>query len=90
MREHLGSADAVWIVSNIRRAINDKTAREMMPTLFRQKLVDWGRPGALSFLATASDCLVSVDQVHTSNRLLCSCIYLLHTFTLIYNYTSGM
>ena len=61
VREHLGAADAVWVVSNIRRAINDKTAREMMPTCFRQRLVDWGKPGALSFLATASYCLVSAD-----------------------------
>ena len=59
VRQRLSSADAIWIVSNIRRAVNDKTARDWMPGSFRQALVDHGRPGALSFLATASDCLVS-------------------------------
>ena len=74
MREYLHSADAIWVVSNIRRAINDKTAKEMMPSRFRQALVEWGRPGALAFLATASDCLVgNVQGVCSGSGSSCHC-----------------
>jgi hypothetical protein len=55
--EKMRSADVVLIVSNIRRAVNDQSAKAWLPRPFRQKLVNEGRPGACAFIATASDWL---------------------------------
>ncbi len=35
----LQDADSVWIVSNIKRAVNDKTAKDMLGESFRRSLL---------------------------------------------------
>ena len=39
----LQQANAVWLVSNIRRAVNDKTTKDMMLPSFKQTLVEKGK-----------------------------------------------
>lgn len=44
-------------VSNIRRACNDKSTKDMMPPGLRQRLLAEGLPGALAFVATQVWCM---------------------------------
>lgn len=51
-------ADAIWIVSNITRAVNDKTAKDLLSKDFRRQLLMDGKlSGALAFVATQTDLL---------------------------------
>ena len=45
------------IVSNINRAVNDKTAKDMLSAQFRSQLLMDGSYGKLAFVATQSDVL---------------------------------
>lgn len=65
VQSYLRQADAVWLVSNIRRAVNDKSTKDMMPPSLRQRLLEEGRPGALAFVATQTDVLVRVRSQQT-------------------------
>jgi hypothetical protein len=44
-----------WIVSNITRATNDRTAKNMLSESFRRQLLMDGQFGSLVFVATQSD-----------------------------------
>ena len=57
VKGYLKSADSIWIVSNINRAVNDKTAKDMLDHNFRQQLLMDGAYGSLVFVATQSDVL---------------------------------
>jgi len=63
VQSYLKQADAVWLVSNIRRAVNDKSTKDMMPPALRQRLLNEGRPGALAFVATQTDVLVRSEII---------------------------
>jgi len=54
-------------VSNIRRAVNDKSTKDMMPPSLRARLLDEGRPGALAFVATQTDVLVRSEIADNLN-----------------------
>lgn len=58
VKAYLRDADSVWIVSNIKRAVNDKTAKSMLGESFRRQLLMDGQYGSLVFVATQSDVLV--------------------------------
>lgn len=38
VQSYLKEADSIWIVSNINRAVNDKTAKDMLDHKFRRQL----------------------------------------------------
>jgi len=45
VKEYLREADNVWIVANIKRAVNDKTAKNMLGESFRRQLLMDGQYG---------------------------------------------
>jgi hypothetical protein len=55
VKEYLKNADSVWIVSNIKRALNDRTAKGMLSESFRRQLLMDGQYGQIVFVATQSD-----------------------------------
>ena len=57
VKGYLRSADSIWIISNINRAVNDKTAKDMLDHNFRRQLLMDGSYGSLVFVATQSDVL---------------------------------
>ena len=63
----LEQANSVWLVSNIRRAVNDKTTKDMMPPAFKQALLERGVLGSLVFVATHSDVLIRSEVVENLN-----------------------
>ena len=63
--QYLKQADAIWIVSNINRAVNDKTAKDMLNHRFRQQLLMDGNYGQIVFIATQSDILQRSEVIHT-------------------------
>jgi hypothetical protein len=58
VKAYLRAADAVWLVSNIRRAVNDRTCKDHLLASFRRRLAASGRYGQLAFVATQTDVLV--------------------------------
>eukprot|EP00040_Diaphanoeca_grandis_P035195 m.220660 g.220660 ORF g.220660 m.220660 type:complete len:926 (+) comp33324_c1_seq1:67-2844(+) len=66
VRQYLKTADSVWIVSNINRAVNDKTAKDMLDKNFRrQLLMDGKMSNSLVFIATQSDVLQEAEIVRS-------------------------
>jgi hypothetical protein len=63
VRGCLARADGVWLVSNIRRAVNDKTVKDLLSAGLRAELLARGRPGSLAFVATHTDVLVRSEVV---------------------------
>eukprot|EP00301_Raphidiophrys_heterophryoidea_P005572 c12327_g1_i3.p1 GENE.c12327_g1_i3~~c12327_g1_i3.p1 ORF type:complete len:851 (-),score=232.50 c12327_g1_i3:423-2975(-) len=63
VKSYLKSADSVWIVSNINRAVNDKTAKDMLDANFRQQLLMDGSYGSLVFIATQSDVIQRTEVI---------------------------
>ena len=61
VKRYLKEADAVWIVSNVKRAVNDKAAKSMLGDSFRRQLLMDGQYGQLVFVATQSDVLVASE-----------------------------
>ena len=57
VKGYLKRADAVWIVSNIVRAVNDKTAKDLLGAQFRRQLLMDGQFENIVFVATHSDVL---------------------------------
>ena len=67
VKKILQQANAVWLVSNIRRAVNDKTTKDMMLPSFKQSLVEKGVLGSLCFIATHSDVLLKSEVTENLN-----------------------
>ena len=55
MRSVIASAHTVLVTSNIRRACNDKSAKDLMPLSLRKDLLERGWMGELAFVASQSD-----------------------------------
>ena len=71
VKRKLKEADAVWIVSNIVRAVNDKTAKSLLGEQFRRQLLMDGQFGSLAFVATQSDVIQrseAVQSLHLPER----------------------
>ena len=68
VKEHLKDADMIWIVSNINRAVNDKTAKDMLSKQFRSQLLMDGSYGRLCFVATQSD-VIQAGEVRSTLHL---------------------
>ena len=45
VKSRLRGASALWFVSNVRRAVNDKTVKDCLPTSFRSLLAETRRAG---------------------------------------------
>ena len=56
VKQYLKNADSVWIVSNIKRAVNDRTAKDMLSESFRRQLLMDGQYGQIVFVARACTC----------------------------------
>ena len=59
----LKEADSVWIVSNINRAVNDRSAKDLLGESFKRTLLMDGAYGRLIFVATQSDVLQRSEVV---------------------------
>ena len=59
----LKEADSVWIVSNINRAVNDRSAKDLLGESFKRTLLMDGAYGRLVFVATQSDVLQRSEVV---------------------------
>jgi len=57
VKDRLDSADVVLLVSNIRRACNDKTVKDWLPFSLRDQLTCNGKLGQVAFAVTQSDVL---------------------------------
>jgi len=63
VKRRFKEADAVWIVSNIVRAVNDKTAKDLLGEQFRRQLLMDGQFGSLAFIATQSDVIERAEAL---------------------------
>jgi hypothetical protein len=63
VRAYLKQADSVFLVSNIKRAVNDKTTKDLMTLEMRKTLLMTGKLGQLAFVATQSDELVPSEII---------------------------
>ncbi|KXZ52701.1 hypothetical protein GPECTOR_9g747 [Gonium pectorale] len=58
---YLRRCDAVWVAAPITRAVNDKTAKDLLDSSFRRRLVMEGQLDALTFICTKSDDIEASD-----------------------------
>ena len=63
LRGVVAEAAAVLVVSNIRRACNDKGSKEMMPLPLRKALLERGFVGEFAFVATQTDLLTPSELI---------------------------
>ncbi|XP_026577646.1 uncharacterized protein LOC113450613 [Pseudonaja textilis] len=54
-REYLKDCSAVWVTASITRAVDDKTAKELLSANFRRQLFMDGLYGSLAFVCTKTD-----------------------------------
>ncbi|XP_069771224.1 uncharacterized protein [Narcine bancroftii] len=54
-KEYLKTCDAVWIVANVTRAVDDKTAKETLDESLRRQLLMDGQFGCIAFICTKTD-----------------------------------
>ncbi|ETE62382.1 GTPase SLIP-GC, partial [Ophiophagus hannah] len=54
-REYLKDCSAVWVTASITRAVDDKTAKELLSANFRRQLFMDGLYGSLAFICTKTD-----------------------------------
>ncbi|XP_075772725.1 uncharacterized protein LOC102447370 isoform X4 [Pelodiscus sinensis] len=54
-KEYLKNCNAVWVVASITRAVDDKTAKEMLSANLRRQLLMDGQFGSLAFVCTKTD-----------------------------------
>ncbi|XP_042319361.1 nuclear GTPase SLIP-GC [Sceloporus undulatus] len=62
-KEYLKDCNAVWVVASITRAVDDKTAKEMLSASLRRQLLMDGRYGSLAFVCTKTDSFNITDIV---------------------------
>ncbi|XP_053391311.1 uncharacterized protein LOC128554102, partial [Mercenaria mercenaria] len=57
-KSHLDKCDHIWIVSSIHRAINDRTAQQLLGEQQRSQFYMNGQFDAVSFICTKTDCVI--------------------------------
>ncbi|KAM3839569.1 nuclear GTPase SLIP-GC isoform 2-T2 [Vipera latastei] len=62
-REYLKDCNAVWVTASITRAVDDKTAKELLSANFRRQLFMDGLYGSLAFICTKTDSFSITDIV---------------------------
>eukprot|EP01043_Picozoa_sp_COSAG02_P026756 COSAG02_NODE_1551_length_11961_cov_19.841173_4_plen_1660_part_00 len=55
VKGYLAKADSIFFVSNIKRAVNDKTTKDLLTLDLRRNLLATGKLGQLAFICTQSD-----------------------------------
>ena len=55
VKGYLAKADSIFLVSNIKRAVNDKTTKDLLTLDLRRNLLATGKLGQLAFICTQSD-----------------------------------
>jgi len=81
--QYLKSCNAVWVVSSIHRAVNDKTARDLLGEHFRRQLLMDGQYGSVSFICSKTDILNPseiIRYLHPSRLLLIAICHNLQLF----------
>ncbi|XP_058030734.1 nuclear GTPase SLIP-GC [Ahaetulla prasina] len=66
-REYLKDCNAVWVTASITRAVDDKTAKELLSANFRRQLFMDGLYGSLAFICTKTDSFSITDIVRDLN-----------------------
>jgi hypothetical protein len=62
----LKKCSAVWVVASIHRAVDDRTAKELLGAHFRRQLLMDGQYGAISFVCTKTDILVPSEIIRSA------------------------
>nr|XP_034336655.1 uncharacterized protein LOC105330416 isoform X4 [Crassostrea gigas] len=62
-RDHLKNCTAVWVVSSIHRAIDDKTAKDLLGENFRRQLLMDGQYGNIAFICTKTDVIKNSEII---------------------------
>ncbi|XP_045194118.2 uncharacterized protein LOC123549787 [Mercenaria mercenaria] len=62
-KEYLKNCTAVWVVSSIHRAIDDKTAKDLLGENFRRQLLMDGQYGSIAFICTKTDVLMPSEII---------------------------
>ncbi|XP_061188894.1 uncharacterized protein LOC133197070 [Saccostrea echinata] len=62
-RDHLKNCTAVWVVSSIHRAIDDKTAKDLLGENFRRQLLMDGQYGNIAFICTKTDIIKNSEII---------------------------
>ncbi|KAK9813950.1 hypothetical protein WJX73_006361 [Symbiochloris irregularis] len=62
---YLKSCNAIWIVSVITRAVNDRAAKDLLSKGFRTQMLMDGQFGSISFVATKTDDINSQETLNT-------------------------
>ncbi|XP_067909618.1 uncharacterized protein [Heterodontus francisci] len=71
-KEYLKNCDAVWIVANVTRAVDDKTAKDMLDESLRRQLLMDGQYGRIAFICTKTDSH-NVTEILSALRLTSDC-----------------
>ncbi|XP_060681232.1 uncharacterized protein LOC132815894 isoform X2 [Hemiscyllium ocellatum] len=71
-KEYLKNCHAVWIVANVTRAVDDKTARDMLDKNLQRQLFLDGQYGRLAFICTKTDSH-NVTEILSALRLTSNC-----------------
>ena len=53
----------MWVVAGITRAVDDKTAKDLLGEHFRRQLLMDGQYGAISFVCTKTDIMVPSELI---------------------------
>jgi hypothetical protein len=61
MCQYLRKCSAVWVVAAINRAVDDRTAKELLGEHFRRQLLMDGQYGNVSFICTKTDVIEPVE-----------------------------
>ncbi|XP_052816315.1 uncharacterized protein LOC128242920 isoform X2 [Mya arenaria] len=64
-REYLKNCTAVWVVSSIHRAIDDKTAKDLLGENFRRQLLMDGQYGSIAFICTKTDVITPSEIIRS-------------------------
>ncbi|KAL3860607.1 hypothetical protein ACJMK2_010705 [Sinanodonta woodiana] len=64
-RDYLKTCSAIWVVSAIHRAIDDKTAQDLLTENFRRQLLMDGQYGSVAFICTKSDQFEKSEIIRT-------------------------
>ncbi|XP_021368917.1 uncharacterized protein LOC110460370 isoform X2 [Mizuhopecten yessoensis] len=66
-RNYLKNCTVVWVVAAIHRAINNKTAKDMLGENFRRQLLMDGQYGSVAFICTKSDDIMPSEIMRNLN-----------------------
>ncbi|KAK3100746.1 hypothetical protein FSP39_024595 [Pinctada imbricata] len=62
-RDYLKKCTVVWVVSSIHRAIDDKTAKDLLGENFRRQLLMDGQYGSIAFICTKADIIKPTEII---------------------------